>query len=203
MELKNEFYRKSLHFLLILVPIIFCYLGKSLFLLILLPFTALVVGLDYFRKSNYKIREIFLKYFHLILRPHERDGQKLCGASWVALGACVTFLLFKKEIAVTAFLVLVISDALSALIGKAYPSKPFFEKSFNGALAFFISGLMVLIACGLIFDIGIWFYFFSPIALAATTIIEARPSLFKIDDNFTIPIAFATVLTFFDLVWHL
>lgn len=203
MDLKSEFLRKSLHFLLIFIPISFCFLGQSLFLAIFVPIALIVVGLDYFRKKNPKIREIFLKIFKPILRPHEMGGEKLCGASWVALATIITFFLFKKEIAVTAFMILVISDALSALVGKAYPSRPFFEKSYNGAVAFFASGVVILLVCGLIFSVPFHFYFFGLIALVATTIVESRPSLFHIDDNFTVPLSFATVLTFFELVWYL
>ncbi len=202
MGLKSELYRKALHFLLILLPISFCFLGKWLFLSIFTPIAFLIVFLDYFRGQNIKIKDIFTKIFGPILRPHEISGDKLCGASWVALATCINFSLFKKEIAVTGFIILVISDALAALVGKAVKSKPFFEKSFAGAVAFFVSGFVILITCGVFFEQKAWFYLFGLFALFCVTIIESRPSFFKIDDNFTIPISFATIMTFFDLVWN-
>lgn len=203
MDLKNELYRKILHVLLILIPISFCLLGKSLFLLIFVPIASIIVFLDKFRGKNQQINQLFLKIFSPILRQHELTGQKLCGASWVALAVIVNFAIFSKEIAVTSFVVLIICDAAAALVGKSVKSEPFFEKSIAGALAFLGSGVFVLIICGLIFDVRAWFYFFGLFALACTAIIESRPSLFKIDDNFTIPIAFSSILAFFDFAWNL
>lgn len=157
---------------------------------------------DYLRRKNPQIAKFFVKIFSVILRPHELSGDKLCGASWVGFAACLNFLLFKSEIAVTSFAIFVVSDGLSALIGKAFPGRPFFEKSLNGALAFFISGTIVLLICGAIFHSKAWFYLIGFFALFCVTIIESRPSLFKIDDNFTIPIGFSLIMTFFDLVWN-
>lgn len=202
MDIKHELYRKFFHLLLIIIPIAYYNLGRFQSMILLLPIAAITVGLDYYRSKNSTIRNIFAKIFQPILRPHEIDGNKLCGASWVAIGASVNFLLFKEEIAITSFMILVISDTVAALIGKNFPSRPFFEKSFFGSLAFFISGAILIISCGIFFHARTWFYLFGFFALFCTTIIEARPSLFKIDDNFLIPISFSVIMTFFDLVWN-
>jgi dolichol kinase len=201
-SMQNELIRKALHFMLLLVPIAYCHYGKWHSLIFIASISAIVVGLDYARRTNPQIKIIFAKIFGIVLRKHELEGTKLCGASWVALAACLTFFLFKKEIAVTAFTILVISDAASAIVGRAIPSQAFFEKSRAGAAAFFSTGLAVLIVCGLIFHAQTWFYLFGLFALSCTTIIESRPSLFGIDDNFTIPISFAFIVTFFDIMWN-
>lgn len=83
MNLINELYRKSFHINLIIIPILFCYLGKVISLAILLPISAIVIGLDFYRRKNSKIQNLFLRIFSKILRPHEINGQKLCGASFV------------------------------------------------------------------------------------------------------------------------
>lgn len=202
MNLANESLRKILHLLLILIPICYYDLGKWMTLAILAPLSFVVVGLDYGRRTNVKIHQIFIKIFGPILRPHELEGKKLCGASTVAIAACINFLLFKEEIAITAFMILVISDLAAALVGKAFLSGPFFEKTVNGSLAFFITGLAILISCGVFFESKIWFYLFGLFALFCVTIIEARPSLTKIDDNLTIPLVFSIIMTFFDLIWN-
>jgi dolichol kinase len=202
MTLTHEFYRKVLHLLLILIPLAYHHFGKWPTLMVLSPIATIVVSLDYFRRSNPKIKMIFAKIFAPILREHELDGDKLCGASFVALAACINFLLFKEEIAITSFLILIISDTLAALIGKSFPSQPFFEKSFIGSAAFFISGFIILLSCGAFFDSKAWFYLFGFFALFCVTIIEARPSFLKLDDNFTIPIVFSVIMTFFDILWN-
>lgn len=202
MNLAHESLRKSLHFALILIPILYCHFGKWPFLMAAAPIALFVVGLDYLRRDKPKINQIFVTIFRPILRNFELGGKKLCGASFVALSICFVFLVFTKEIAVTAFTILVISDGLAALVGKAVVSQPFYEKSLAGAAAFAVSGFVVLITCGIIFDSRAWFYIFGLFALFCVTMLESRPSILNIDDNFTIPVGFATIMGFFDILWN-
>jgi len=202
MSLKIESYRKFLHFLLILIPVFYLLFGKWPTTFILAPTTVFVVGLDYMRRRSMEINVFFNKIFGFILRDHEKNGEKLCGASYVFIGATINFFLFKPEIAVCGFLILAISDALAALIGKAYPSSPFFEKSLAGSSAFFISALVILILCGISFDMGVWYYLFGVFAVFCVTILEARPSFVGIDDNLLIPLVFAVEMSFFDILWN-
>jgi dolichol kinase len=200
--LKRELTRKAAHFMLILVPLAYYFLGKWPSLIIFASLATIIISLDFARRSNPKLNEMFVRIFGPILRDSEMDGSKLCGASWVALSACITFLLFKPEIAITAFSILIFSDGLAALIGKSVPSRPFFEKTISGSMSFFLIGIIVLLTCGAIFDTKTWFYVFGFFALFCVTIIEARPSLFNVDDGFTIPIGFSVIVTFFDLMWN-
>ncbi len=201
-SMKHELFRKGLHFLLLLVPISYLVLGKWISLTIFSVLTTGIVSLDYMRRTNPKIQEIFVKIFGTILRPHEIDGGKLCGASWVGLAACLNFLIFKEEIAVTGFIIMVISDAAAAIVGRNFPSKPFFEKTVSGAAAFAATGFVILIICAIFFQAKFWFYLFGLFSLFCVTMFESRPSILKIDDNFTIPIGFSVIMTFFDIVWN-
>lgn len=202
MNIISEIKRKSLHLLLILIPILFCVLGKKVSLIIILPISVIVVYLDYYRSKNIKINNIFCKIFGNILRPHEQESNKLCGASYVAISASLNFLVFPKEIAVIGFTILVISDSLAAIIGKTIPSKPFFEKSFAGSAAFFISAILVTISLGLWFDVKILFYFFACLCALFVTMLEARPSILNIDDNFLIPTGFCLPMFLFNYMWN-
>ncbi len=202
MNLARESMRKALHFLLIILPLSYYHFGKWPTLAVLAPIATFVVALDYMRQNNQKINSFFVAILRPVLRDFELDGKKLCGASFVALGSCITFLIFKEIIAITAFTILVISDGLAALVGKAIPSRPFFEKSLAGALAFAISGLAVLVICGMIFGARPWFYIFGLFALFCVTMIESRPSFLGIDDNFAIPVVFCLIMAFFDFLWN-
>ncbi len=199
---KNELVRKSVHLLILLIPLTYTLLGKWQSLLVFAPLTIIFVSLDYSRRTSQQAQIIFLKLFSKVLRQHELQGDKLCGASWTFLATCICFFLFKPEIAVTAFVILAVSDTCASLIGKSFISAPFFEKSFAGSMAFFISAIIVLFICGNIYHTRLWFYLFGAFAIICTTIIEARPSLFKLDDNFTIPISFALTTSAFDLIWN-
>jgi dolichol kinase len=72
-----------------------------------------------------------------------------------------------------------------------------------GSSAFFVSALVILIICGISFDVGAWYYLFGIFAIFCVTILEARPSFVGIDDNFLIPIVFAVEMSFFDIVWNM
>jgi len=202
MSILPEIYRKCIHLFILFVPITYHYLGRWPSLTIFGALTTIFVSLDYLRRKNPKIKTIFAKILGPILRGHELTGDKLCGASWVGLATCINFFFFTEEIAVTSFVILAICDAMAALVGKSIPSQPFFEKSSAGSVAFFISGIIILLICGSIFDSRIWFYLFGTFALLCITVIEARPTLFNIDDNFSIPIGFSLIMTFFDLIWN-
>ncbi len=202
MNLQSEFCRKGLHLLLISIPLAYHFLGKWESVRIFVAIGLIVVCLDYARSKSPLVKKIFNGIFGAVLREHEITGKKLTGASFVAIATCLNFSLFKAEIAVTGFLILVISDTLAALIGKGFSSRPFFEKSLYGSLAFFISALIVLFACGNFYNSGSWFYIFGIFATYCVTMLEARPSFLKIDDNFVIPIGFSLIMTFFDLAWN-
>lgn len=199
MNIKHEIYRKIFHILLISIPVSYCYLGKWQSLMIFAPITTILFLIDYARQKNNTLNHIFSTLFSIILRDREKTGNNLCGATFVGLAACICFLLFTKEIIVTGFLILAISDTLAALVGKTITSKPFFEKSRAGSMAFFISALLILISCGLFFDVRAWFYIFGLFAVFCVTMFEARPSLIEIDDNFAIPVGFSIIMTFFDI----
>lgn len=198
----QELGRKLFHLLILLFPFAFYELGRKQTLIIVLPLTLIVVAIDYYRKKNATLQLIFEKFFKVILREKELKGETLCGASWMLLAASSIFLICSAEIAVSAFVILAISDSLAAIIGKSVSSKPFFEKSTAGSIAFYVSGLLVLFVCGAIFDSRLWFYLFGFFALFCATIIEARPSFLGIDDNFSIPVSFALIMTIFDLMWN-
>ena len=198
----REILRKSFHLLILLLPLAFYELGRWQALAIIAPIALVVGGVDYYRRKNIKLQFYFTKSFNSILRQHELSGEHFCGATWALAAASIIFLICSEEIAITAFVILAISDTFAAIIGRAFPSKPFFEKSTFGSAAFYISGLIVLFACGGMFDSRLWFYLFGFFALFCATIIEARPSFFGVDDNFSVPISFAAIMTVFDFMWN-
>ncbi len=201
-SLPRELARKTFHIFLLTLPLGYYLLGRWNALKIIAPITAIIFLLDYYRGKNKTIEAIFNKMFGIILRQKEQKDQ-LLGITWTFLSACAIFLLCEKEIAIISFLILAICDFLAAIVGKTIKSKPFFEKSFAGSCAFYISGVIILFASVAFFNLGFWFFFFALFALFATTIIEARPSYFSIDDNFTIPVSFAAIMTIFDLMWNI
>jgi dolichol kinase len=86
--------------------------------------------LDISRHYNPKIKELIKNIFGKIIREEEDSGQfVLSGASYMALGFLVSCLLFSKGLAITSWLVLIVSDCFAAIVGMNYGSPLFNGKS--------------------------------------------------------------------------
>ena len=97
-----------------------------------------------------------------------------------------TFIIFKKEIAVPAVMILIIADSFAAIVGKMTDSVKFFDKSLAGSLTFFIIGIMILFL--FLPNLG-WLI---PVIAVLVTIIEALPS--RINDNLLISLSTGIIL---------
>jgi dolichol kinase len=201
-SIKDEIYRKIFHLLLLFVPISYYFLGKWKLLAILIPISAIIILLDFYRRKNQKIQSYFIKIFRPILLEHEIEQDKFCSASYACFALTIMFLLFKSEIAIIGAFILIICDSAAAIIGRNFPSEPFFEKTLYGSAAFFISGIIVLITCAVHYHFKASLYIFGFFSLFVSTMIEARPSLLNLDDNFTAPFSFALTLSIFDIIWN-
>lgn len=198
----KEVFRKLFHISSILIlPVAYIFLTKHQMLMIVVPFCLLVIATDYFRHRVHFIGVIFNKIFGNLLREKESEENSWTGSSYMAISALLVFVISPKIVAICAFSILAISDGLAALVGKRIVSKPFFEKSVAGSIAFGVSAFIILITCGILTNQTFGYYLFGIFAVCATTIIEARPSFFNVDDNLTIPLMFAGIMTFFGFVW--
>jgi dolichol kinase len=203
-EYKLEVQRKLFHILTILfLPLIYIFLNKKQMLALVIPISCLIIAADFYRHKSTKIQLIFSKAFGHILRKSELEQNSWTGAGYMAMAALIVFIICPKSIAICAFSILAVSDCLAALVGKKMTSKEFFEKSTAGSITFGVSAFLILIICGIFTHQSFAYYLFGVFAVFATTIIEARPSFFSIDDNLTIPLVFSTVMMFFGLVWNL
>lgn len=198
----REVVRKLFHiFGILILPIIYIFLQKKQMLFITFPLAIIIITADFYRHKVEIIGTVFNKIFSNILRERELQEDSWTGASFMAISALITFTLFPKTIAICAFAILGVSDCLAALVGKKMTSKEFFEKSLAGSIAFGISALVIMIICGIATDQKFYYYLFGLFAVFATTIIEARPSFFKLDDNLTIPLVFSCTMILFAAIW--
>ncbi len=200
--LLSEIKRKVFHLFILLIPLLFYHYGRKILVLFFVV-SGLVLAIDYSRRKSFFIQKYFLIIFKPLLRESELEGSRLCSASYLAIATCITFTIFKPSIAIIAFFILAISDAFASLVGKSIKSKPFFEKSFYGSLSFAVTATIIAIAGGVFFKANWSYYIFAIFSALAITIIEARPSLFNLDDNLSVPVGFAMLITFFDLMWNI
>lgn len=186
---RDEILRKLIHLCSLSIPVIYYFIPRNTTLIILGIMTAAALILDLGRYLSPTIGKIFYNFFGFLLRQHEVDHKKrnLNGATYVLLSAFICVLIFPKVIVVTAFTVLIISDTMAALIGRRYGKHKFLFKSLEGTLAFFLSGIVVVLLSPKI-EYSFSEYIIGIIATAFGAIIE-NVSFGLADDNLVIPIS--------------
>ena len=203
MTLNQEIQRKIFHLFLIIIPLTFLSLDKEKFLIFFTPLALIVILADFARCRSDLVAKILLGIFKKIMRHHEIEGKKMSGASWVFLSAWLNFTFFDPIIAVIGFNILIFADSAAAIIGKSFKSKPFYEKSQAGSLAFLVVSLLVILIGGIYFNCRLIFFLFAAFIALFITYLEAYPSLHNIDDNFIIPLTFGVSMSLLNFMWHI
>ena len=185
---RYELARKAIHLSSLLIPLIYWHIGRKQALLILTPITAGFFLVDVTKHFVPFISTWYHSTFGTMLRHHEltRERLHLNGATWITLAAFCLIAFFPKTIAVASFAMVSVSDTVAALVGKRYGLHRFGQKSIEGSLAFFVSAMLVVaLIPGLLLPVGI-------VMAVAGTFVEAlvlKIAGFRIDDNFSVPLA--------------
>ncbi|WP_207187044.1 diacylglycerol/polyprenol kinase family protein, partial [Candidatus Sarmatiella mevalonica] len=133
------------------------------------------------------------KIFQHIMKPQEKRG-KLSGASYMFLGFVVSGYCFEQKLAITSWLVLIISDALAAIGGVAFSTLrnksthgicKRKNKTFMGSSIFFLSSVVI----GYI-NFGVANISCYTFASCSSVIVEYYAKQINLDDNFSIPICY-------------
>lgn len=193
--MSGELTRKIIHICSLSIPIGYYYLSYQTTLQILVPITAIAFIVDYGRYYIGWLNTFFLWLVGPILRQHERDSKKklISGGSFVLISAVFCIVIFPKLIAITAFAILIVSDASSALIGRRFGKHHFLDKSLEGTLAFIGSAWIVVALSPKV--IGAWQeYILALIAAVIGAIVEAASVSLHADDNFSVPISIGIIM---------
>lgn len=195
LNLKKEILRKAIHLSSLWMPLIVWYVDKNLVILIFSVCFLLLGIIEILRAKSQYARNLFHKLFYKILRSHEKTKKskhiKLSGSFYVTLSTLIAVILFTKIIATTAITIMLISDTFAALAGKMYGrTKLNGNKTLEGSIAFFLSGILTIFAIGLLTAQDANYLMFSSICLIIATIIELFSKSLKIDDNLSIVLAF-------------
>lgn len=155
--------------------------------------TGITLYLDISRHYNQKIKELIKNIFGKIIREDEDSGQfVLSGASYMAMGFLISCLFFSKGLAITSWLVLIVSDCFAAITGMKYGSPLFNGKSYVGSASFFISSVLISVMTYFIVGYSTSFLIIL-ISSLTTTVVEFFSDQIKINDNFSIPITYALI----------
>jgi phytol kinase len=142
--LKRELYRKAIHFLGVPIPFL-AYYNRNIVVALL---TVVIVF--------YSLSELFRTFgFHFpfisyITKRSERITETrriITGPLSLTIGILATLFFFPVSVYMPAILIVCIADSLSSLVGRAYGrvALPFFQRTIEGSLAFFLSSLGILV----------------------------------------------------------
>ena len=195
-----EIQRKIFHLCSLVFPVIYIFFSKITMGIVLTIVAGITLYLDIFRHYNPKIKEFVDNVFGKFQRIEEKSGEfMLSGASYMVFGFLITCLLFSKVLAITSWLVLIVSDCIAAVLGMKFGSPLFNGKSYIGSASFFFSA--VLISITPYFVIG-YNTSFSVIMVSCLlcTVIEFFSAQINIDDNLSIPLTYALSTFIFGLI---
>jgi dolichol kinase len=144
---------------------------------------SLLVALDVLRLRHEATNRLFFLAFSSLASPREAKG--VASSTWYTLGALLTVALFSRAHAVSGVLVLALADPAASYVGQRWGSRPLLAGTLLGSAAFFLVALAVLAARHPL-----------PVALVASVAVALAERLsWPLDDNLTIPIVGAAVLT--------
>lgn len=194
-DYRHEVYRKGIHLSSLWIPALIYFSGSYWAAIVF--FLALIgdIMLEY---GNYKrwrwARILFTLPFAFALRNKERQRKRftVTGSVYVLASSLICTLLFSHIIAAISLTVMLISDTLAALVGKAVGGRKIYQnKTLEGTVAFFISALIIM----MLFNPLYTFTYASVIACFAATFMELFERWFELDDNFSIPLTIGIILT--------
>jgi dolichol kinase len=193
LALNFELKRKTFHLCSLVFPLAYAFTNKMTMCILLTIIAGFTLYIDISRHYNIKIKMFVEKVLGQFLRKNEQSGQfALSGSSYMILGFLLSCIFFSKGLAITSWLILIISDCFAAIIGMKYGSPLFSEngKSLAGFVSFFASAFFISIM--MYFTVG---YSTTFVIIIVSSFITACVEFFsdqiKIDDNFSIPVTYA------------
>ena len=183
-SLYNEFKRKAIHLVALVIPIGYFLLPKLLSLLILTPFALGSIAIDIIRLKRLPLHGFLNRLIGPVLREHEDSD--FTGSSYILTASVLSILLFDKNVAVAAISFIILGDIAAALVGRRYGKIKIKRKSLEGSLAcLFMCLLVAIIVPGFPLWIGV-------VGAFTATLVEGIT--FPIDDNFSVPLISGLVM---------
>ncbi len=186
----QEIFRKSIHLISLLIPIIYAFIEQRTAVWILACLFLPALALDIARHYIPGVKRFIAKNFAQMMRAHELDETRLIlsGATYVLMSAFFCVVIFPKIIAITAFAVMIVSDISSALVGRQLGKHRFLDKSLEGTSAFWISAFGVVVVIRILTNAPMEYLVIGCIAAIAGGVVEAASIRLRMDDNLSIPL---------------
>lgn len=177
------------------------FLNRNEALICLACFGGLFLALDLIRLRLPQLNSLTLRFFGKIMRREELKS--VSGNSYYILGLLALVLFFPKPIALLSCLFLAVGDPVAAVVGSAFGKiRISRKKTLEGALANWgVCGLVTLLFGVSYLDFSVpQSFVFAILGGTISMAVELLPS--PIDDNFTIPVGSAILLSALAQVFH-
>jgi dolichol kinase len=189
--LNFEIQRKLFHLCSLGFPVIYIFTSKITMGIMLTVIAGVTLYLDISRHYNPKIKGFVDNFLGKLQRIEEKSGEfSLSGASYMAFGLLITCLFFSQGLAITAWLVLIVSDCFAAIVGMKFGSPLFNGKSYMGSVAFFLSAMLISIMSYFVIGFSTSFLIII-ISCLLSTAVEFFSEQISINDNLSIPLTYA------------
>jgi dolichol kinase len=137
------------------------------------------------------------------MRESEESGTfRLSGTTYMMGGFFLSALFFSKELAITSWLILIISDPLAALVGIKIGTRKINDKTLEGCAAFLISSLFISILSYYFLKFNTSF-FVIVVSCVITTLLEFYSKKINVNDNFLIPLGYGFTTIIFNFLLSL
>lgn len=191
-SLRDELLRKSIHVAALWIPAGYILLPEKMILLPLTGVVTIALLVEIFRTAYPAFEEWFEGFLGSLLRPRERKN--VTGATTMLISALLAVIFFEQWIAILAMLLMLVSDAVGALVGRFFGKWVYRPgRTVEGSAAFVVSGFLMIplvpdarlgicfagVIAGLIFEVGI----------------------LKLDDNIAVPLGAGIVMEILQLIF--
>lgn len=191
-RVRDELLRKSIHLASLWIPVGYSVLPGKVILIPLGCMMAIAGIVETLRTFYRPFERWFENLLGSLLRPRER--RNVTGATTMLFSATVSIIFFEKWIAIYVILLMLVSDALGAIVGRCL-GRHFYMKgrTVEGSLAFLFSGFLL-----------IWLIPHARTGIALPGLFAAlilETGIIKLDDNIAIPIGAGVVMEVLNLIY--
>ncbi len=194
MNIRQELERKLIHLSSLWMVYAIYFFDKKHALILFGCLFIIFLILEYLRMTNEIISKLTSRFFHKIMRPRENTQkfsfQALTGSFYFILAVFLSVLLFTREIAMVAVLIMVISDTVAALVGKSIGKVKIFDKTLEGSVAFFVTTYVILLVSQ--FELSQIHIF---LIVIVVTLVELTANKINVNDNLSITLCSGFLIT--------
>lgn len=189
-----EIYRKLIHLLGIIIPVIYHFTNKKTITVIIVILLVISFLMDKLRMKFDMINYPFFKKMGLsqIFRIHEQNNLSALTLSFIAMIICI--IISSKPVFNLAVSIMILSDIMAAVVGMLFGNHKINGKSIEGSIAFFLTSCVVSLIITIIYKQSFGFLLVAIFSSLVATFTELFSKNSYINDNMSIPVSVSIVM---------